>query len=147
MPQLSTGDMLRAAVAAGTDVGKQAKVVMARGELVSDELVVEIITDRIQSADCDQGFMLDGFPRTVDQAKMLDAKLAETNDKVIDGGEHTARFACALSTINVHLLQSSGACQAPHETPSTKYSGSGADNCSRFLCAPPSMKGRTCACA
>jgi adenylate kinase len=82
IPQLSTGDMLRAAVAAGSEVGKQAKDVMASGGLVSDELVVSIIRDRIQEADCEGGFILDGFPRTVEQATMLDAMLDGTGDRV-----------------------------------------------------------------
>ncbi|KAL3923675.1 MAG: hypothetical protein SGPRY_004145 [Prymnesium sp.] len=82
IPQLSTGDMLRAAVAAGTEVGKQAKDVMEAGGLVSDELVVSIIRDRIKEKDCEGGFILDGFPRTVEQAKMLDEMLDETGDKV-----------------------------------------------------------------
>ncbi|NVP58001.1 adenylate kinase [Mycoplana rhizolycopersici] len=76
IPQLSTGDMLRAAVAAETDVGKRAKAVMDAGQLVSDAIVNEIVSDRIDSPDCRNGFILDGYPRTVPQARALDEMLA-----------------------------------------------------------------------
>merc|ERR1719272_2568138 len=82
IPQLSTGDMLRAAVTAGSEVGKQAKDVMASGGLVSDSLVISIIKDRVKDEDCAGGFILDGFPRTVEQARMLDTMLEASGDKV-----------------------------------------------------------------
>jgi adenylate kinase len=80
--QLSTGDMLRAAVAAGTEIGKQAKEIMERGDLVPDEVVVTIISDRIEEDDCKNGFILDGFPRTTGQAEALDKMLAEKGLKL-----------------------------------------------------------------
>jgi len=99
IPQLSTGDMLRAAVAAGTPVGLKAKAVMESGGLVSDEIVVGIIRDRIAEADAKKGFILDGFPRTVAQAEALDAmlkseglKLDAVIELVVDQSKLVARI-------------------------------------------------------
>ncbi|MCK5934760.1 Adenylate kinase [Fulvimarina manganoxydans] len=87
IPQLSTGDMLRAAVAEGTEVGKRAKAVMDAGDLVSDEIVNQIVSERIDQADCENGFILDGYPRTLNQADSVEAMLAAKGlklDRVIE---------------------------------------------------------------
>ena len=78
IPQLSTGDMLRAAVAAKSPVGLAAKAFMDRGALVSDEVIIGIMRDRLSNDDCAKGYILDGFPRTLAQAEALDAMLLET---------------------------------------------------------------------
>lgn len=100
LKQLSTGDMLRAAAAQGTEMGKRAKEVMDRGELVSDDIVVGIIAERLNQADLSKGFILDGFPRNTAQAEALDRMLKSKGmkiDKVIelkvDDEELTRRIA------------------------------------------------------
>jgi adenylate kinase len=80
--QLSTGDMLRSAIAAGTDMGKKAKVVMDRGDLVSDDIVVSIIAERLDKPDVKKGFILDGFPRNQAQAEALDRMLDDKGLKL-----------------------------------------------------------------
>jgi adenylate kinase len=75
LPKISTGDILREAVAAGTPLGTQVKALMDRGELVNDELIIDIVNERLQRADTARGFVLDGFPRTVRQARALDEML------------------------------------------------------------------------
>lgn len=71
IPQISTGDMLRAAVKAGSELGKQAKLLMDDGKLVTDDLVIALVKERIQQEDCRNGFLLDGFPRTIPQADAM----------------------------------------------------------------------------
>ena len=82
LPQLSTGDMLRAAIAAGTPLGLSSKALMAKGELVPDETVIGIIAERYDQPDCRNGAVFDGFPRTVPQAEALDQMLAQRGRKI-----------------------------------------------------------------
>ncbi|WP_050929704.1 adenylate kinase [Aestuariivita boseongensis] len=111
--QLSTGDLLRAAVAAGTEAGKAAKAVMEAGDLVSDEIVIAILRDRLGDADVQRGVILDGFPRTTVQAEALDALLAETGQKInaaisleVDDAEMvtriSGRFTCGACGEGYH---------------------------------------------
>ena len=107
--QLSTGDMLRAAVKSGTEIGLKAKAVMEAGELVSDEIVAGIVKERIQQSDCANGFMLDGFPRTQVQAELLDQMLAELGvgiDRVIEFQVDNETVVQRISGRRIH--QSSG---------------------------------------
>jgi adenylate kinase len=82
LPHISTGEMLRAAVEAGTEMGRAALHYMSAGELVPDEVVIGVVRDRLAEADAAQGFLLDGFPRTIEQAERLDAMLAEAGRAV-----------------------------------------------------------------
>lgn len=82
LPQLSTGDMLRAAVKAGTPLGKKVDALLTKGELVPDEIVIDIIAERYDRPDCAKGAVFDGFPRTIPQAEALDAMLATRGKKI-----------------------------------------------------------------
>ena len=111
--QLSTGDMLRAAKEAGTPVGLKAKAAMESGQLVTDEIVVGIIAERISETDCKNGFILDGFPRTLAQAEALDVMLAEKGlklshvvemevDDAVIVERVSGRFTCATCNEGYH---------------------------------------------
>jgi adenylate kinase len=91
IPHIATGDMLRAAIAAGTPLGLQVRPILERGELVPDELMIELIRERLEEPDAAHGFVLDGFPRTMPQAEALDAMLREI------GRELTVVFALQVS--------------------------------------------------
>jgi adenylate kinase len=82
IPQISTGDMFREAVAKGTELGRKAKEYMDRGELVPDDVVIGIVKERLSQPDCEKGFILDGFPRTLKQAEALDTMLEELGKKI-----------------------------------------------------------------
>ncbi len=82
IPHISTGDIFRANVKGGTPLGMEAKAYMDRGELVPDELTVRILLDRVAKDDCANGYVLDGFPRTIPQAEVLDSELAKMNDRI-----------------------------------------------------------------
>ena len=82
IPHISTGDIFRANIKNGTELGKEAKKYMDEGKLVPDELTVRILLDRVKDADCSTGYVLDGFPRTIPQAEVLDSELAKLNEKV-----------------------------------------------------------------
>jgi adenylate kinase len=111
IPQLSTGDMLRAAVAAGTPVGLKAKAVMDSGALVSDDIVVGIIADRIEEPDAKAGFILDGFPRTVAQAEAFDAMLADKGLKL----DHVIEFKVNEAELVDRIVKRARECEARGE--------------------------------
>jgi adenylate kinase len=102
IPQISTGDLLRDHVARGTGLGLEAKVIMARGELVPDELMYGIVATRLREADCKRGFVLDGFPRTAPQAGWLDAFLEK---EVFDKSEKCPPVVIQLLVDYTQLLQ------------------------------------------
>ena len=88
IPHISTGDIFRANIKNGTELGKEAKGYMDKGQLVPDELTVKLLLDRVAQADCKNGYVLDGFPRTIPQAEVLDGELTKNGEKLdyaIDG--------------------------------------------------------------
>ena len=124
-PQISTGDMLRAAVKAGTELGRQAKLIMDSGGLVSDEIVIGLVLERLAQDDCSGGFILDGFPRTAAQAEALDGVLGELGrsidhvvslevdqDVIVDrlGGRRTCKGCSAMYHVVFEAPKTEGVC-------------------------------------
>jgi len=124
-PQISTGDMLRAAVKAGSELGQQAKVIMDAGGLVSDQIVIGLVEERLGQEDCQGGFILDGFPRTTAQAEALDGvldKLGRSIDHVISlevdqevivdrlGGRRTCKSCGAMYHVVFEAPSTEGVC-------------------------------------
>lgn len=118
IPHISTGDIFRANIKKGTDLGKKAKGYMDQGLLVPDELVVDLVVDRVKQSDCSRGYILDGFPRTIPQATALDNALNEINDSVdyainVDVPDEnivrrmSGRRACVACGATYHLVYNS----------------------------------------
>jgi len=127
VPQISTGDMLRAAVKAGTPLGREAKAYMDRGALVPDEVIIGLVRERLQSADCIRGYILDGFPRTVAQAEALEKTLLDLrlsldhvlclevppDDLVVRiAGRRTCRVCGAMFHVRFSPAKRDGVCDA-----------------------------------
>ena len=116
--QLSTGEMLRAAVAAGTELGKRCKAIMDRGDLVPDEVVIGIISERLDKPDCAKGAIFDGFPRTVAQAKALDAMLLGRHSRIDSVIELKVDDEAMIGRMESRIRENPGAARAD-DTPET----------------------------
>src|ERR1035437_9691791 len=101
IPQISTGDMLRAAIKAGTPLGLAAKKVMDAGQLVSDDIIIGLVSDRLQQPDCAKGYLLDGFPRTLGQAEALKSAGVRI-DRVLEIDVEDGEIVTRMSGRRVH---------------------------------------------
>ncbi len=110
--QISTGDILRGAVQAGTELGKKADAFMKAGDLVPDELIMGIMGDRLQEPDCEKGFLLDGFPRTIPQAEALKVLLADLNITLDMAANLEVPTEVILDRLTTRRTCSNSACQA-----------------------------------
>ena len=118
LPQLSTGEMLRAAIAAGSELGKRCKAIMERGDLVSDDIVVGIISERLDQPDCAGGAVFDGFPRTIAQAKALDTMLAGRGSQIDAVIELRVDDEAMVGRMESRVKESGGSARADY-TPQT----------------------------
>jgi adenylate kinase len=148
--QLATGDMLRAAIANGTTIGRRAKPIMDAGKLVPDEILIAMIAERIAAPDCRNGFILDGFPRTVPQAEALDKMLASrhlrlhhviemTVDEAVLVDRVTGRFTCSTCGASYHdrnnLPRTPGVCDTCGGTNFTRRADDNAETIKARLAA------------
>jgi len=117
IPQISTGDMLRAAVKAGTPLGQAAKKVMDAGGLVSDDIIIGLVQERLKDSDCQAGYLFDGFPRTIPQAEALDAMLAARGRKIDMVLELKVDDAVLLSRVEARIK--AGGVMRSDDTPET----------------------------
>ncbi len=117
-PQLSTGDMLRAAITAGTELGKTCKAIMDKGELVPDDVVVGIIAERYDKPDCEKGAIFDGFPRTIPQARSLDSMLKLRGKQIDLVIELKVDDKVLIDRVKTRIAQSGGIARAD-DTPET----------------------------
>jgi adenylate kinase len=118
LPQLSTGDILRAAITAGTELGKQCNAIMERGDLVPDEVVIGIIADRLDRPDCAKGAVFDGFPRTVAQAQALDRMLITRGARIDAVIELKVDDEALIGRVESRARENAGATRAD-DTPET----------------------------
>lgn len=118
LPQLSTGEMLRAAIGAGTELGKKCKTIMEAGELVPDDVVVGIIAERYDRPDCDKGAVFDGFPRTIPQARSLDSMLQMRDRKIDLVIELKVDDSVLIDRVKARIKESKGPVRAD-DTPET----------------------------
>ena len=115
IPHISTGDIFRANIKNGTELGKKAKTYMDQGLLVPDELVCDLVVDRVQQDDCKKGYILDGFPRTIPQAESLDAALSRLGEAVdyainVEVPEHCKTYGWTSCMCRLWSYLSSGIC-------------------------------------
>jgi adenylate kinase len=107
LPHISTGDMLRQSMEAGTELGKKVKLIVDNGQLVSDELMVGIIEDRLSKNDCNEGFILDGFPRTIPQALSLNDLLLRKSEKLTSAILFDIKMETLLSRLDARRIKES----------------------------------------
>lgn len=149
IPKISTGDMLRAAVQEGTEIGKRAKAIMDRGELVSDDVMIGIVRDRLDRPDARSGFILDGFPRTVAQATALDAIMTGRDplvviDIVVPEAELVRRLSTRLICKDCGANAEPGSAEAGPDHTMLRGDGQSAESAAHLRAATGPMRCRRC---